>query len=87
MLSSIATVAWFSLAVGAGVWDWSFWWVAIASFVAGSLHLSSGPGFDIVMSANRDGRLGVLPRMLFFHVFPYLLIGAVIFWLSRWLAN
>jgi hypothetical protein len=50
--------------------------------VAGSLHISSGPGFDIVMSANRAERLGIFPRMLFFHVLLYIMAGLAISWLA-----
>lgn len=78
MLQAISTIAWFAVAVASGPLEWSFWWVALAAFFAGSMHLANGPGYELVVTANREGRLSVFPRLLAVHVLIYVAIGAVI---------
>ena len=67
MLGCLSTIAVIAAAVGAGLGKFSFWWVMVPVFMAGSLSLSNGPAYDLVLTANRDGRVGVFPRLLAAH--------------------
>ena len=72
----------FVAAIAAGLGHFSFWWVLIPIVVAGSFQLSNGPGFGIAMTANREGRLGVFPKLLLFNILPWLAIAGVAYWVS-----
>ena len=79
-LSQIATLA---MAIAAGLGQFSFWWVLIPAFLAGSFQISNGPLYDRVIAANNEGRLWFFPAMLAANVLPWLGIGAVAFWATR----
>ena len=85
-LQTIAAFIVIGLAIAAGLEKLSFWWVLIPVFGAGSLSLSNGPGFDLVVRANQEGRLGVFPRLLFFHCLGYFVSAAIVFGLTRLIA-
>ncbi len=73
-LSLLAAIA---LGTAAGAWHWSFWWAVLAAIIAGSFSVSNGPAFQMVMTANKEGRLGVMPRLIAFHsIVPLALAGA-----------
>jgi len=81
-LGCFAQVATLATAILAGLGHFSFWWTLIPAFLAGSFQVSNGPGFDIVMTANRDGRLSVFPRLLFFNVLPWLALAGIVYWIT-----
>ena len=71
-----------AVAIAAGLGELSLWWLVIPIFLASSLSISNGPGFDIVMKANKEGRLGVFPRMFLIHCFSYIILAATIYWVT-----
>ena len=83
MLGKITAVATLVAAVLAGLEYFSFWWVMIPAFLAASLVLSNGPGFDIAATANREGRLGVFPRMLAVQFVVQLTFAGAVYGLTR----
>ena len=85
-LGCLAELAMITLAALAGVKGISLWWAMAAAFVAGSFSISNGPGFDIVMTANREGKPGVFPRMLASHIIPRMALCGGIYLASRSLA-
>lgn len=78
-LSQVATLV---AAIASGLGYFSFWWALIPAFLAGSFQISNGPGFDIVMNANRNGRLDVFPRLLFFNILPWLTLAGIAYWIT-----
>lgn len=82
-LSQIAVVA---VAIAAGVYSLSFWWTLIPAFLAGSFQLSNGPGYDLVIRANREGRLGTFPMLLLVNITPWVLIAGIVFWITTRIA-
>src|SRR3546814_4820402 len=64
MLRLISLIAVLVTAVGVAVLSWSAWWLLLAIFIHSSFEVSSGPSFDRVMTANREGELSVFPRAL-----------------------
>lgn len=79
-LSQIVTLA---TAIAAGLGFYSFWWVLIPAFLAGSFQISNGPLFDRVIEANREGNLTFFPTMLALNVVPWIGIGGAVFWVTR----
>jgi hypothetical protein len=82
MLSIFARIAVVATAISAGLGYFSFWWILLPAFLAGSLSLANGPGYDLAISANRQGRLGVFPRLLAVSTLPWLIVAGVFFWIS-----
>jgi hypothetical protein len=70
-------------AIAAGLGYFSFFWTLIPVFVAGSLAVSNGPGFDVVIQANQDGRLGVMPLMILRRMLPWLAVAGIVYWIAR----
>src|SRR3546814_11616168 len=77
MLLLISLIAVLVTAVGVAVWSWSAWWLLLAIFIHSSFEVSSGPSFDRVMTANREGDLSVFPRALLIHMIPGAIIAAI----------
>lgn len=85
-------LTWFSrlvltvVALAAALNYFSFWWIGAAAFFAAAVALSSGPTYGIIITANREGRLGVFPALLAVRMVPYLVFGAFVFWIARLLS-
>src|SRR3546814_17555965 len=77
MLRLISLIAVLVTAVGVAVWSWSAWWLLLAIFIHSSFEVSSGPSFDRVMTANREGDLSVFPRALLNHMIHGAIIAAI----------
>ena len=69
-------------AIYAGLAGASLWWLLIPAFVAGSFQLSNGPWFDRVVTANRDGRLGLFPMALAIHTLVVFALAATAAWIA-----
>lgn len=82
-LGCIAQVLAVAVAAALGLERMSFWWCLIPAFIAGSLAVSNGPSFDLVMSANKEGRLSVLPLMILRHSLPWLAVSGAVYWIAR----
>lgn len=76
-ISLLSTIA---LGAAAGAWEWSFWWAVLAALVAGSFSVSNGPSYDLVITANNEGRFGVMPRMIAIHTVAPLALAGFAFW-------
>src|SRR3546814_19354814 len=76
-LRLISLIAVLVTAVGVAVWSWSAWWLLLAIFIHSSFEVSSGPSFDRVMTANREGDLSVFPRALLIYMIPGAIIAAI----------
>ena len=83
-LSQLATLG---AAIAAGLGSFSFWWVLIPAFLAGSLQLSNGPGFATVERANKAGRLSVFPMLLLANILPWLAVAGVAYWAAKFIAK
>jgi hypothetical protein len=70
-------------AIAAGLGYFSIFWTAILIFVAGSLAVSNGPGFDLAHRANQEGRLGVMPLLIFAQMVPWAVIAAIAYFITR----
>ena len=79
-LSQAAVVATASLA---GLGYFSFWWILLPVFFAGSFEISNGPGFDIVMENNRKGKLGVFPMLLAGQMLLWLAVAGTTYWIAK----
>jgi hypothetical protein len=86
-LESIATTTMFVAALTSGLGYFSFWWILIPAFFAGSLHLSNGPNYERVVQANKAGNLTFFPLMLATHVLASLAGAAVFYWIVRFFAG
>lgn len=82
MLQGISFIATIVVAIWGGIVGWSPWWILLPSFFTGSFGLANGPGFDLVMTANREGRLGTFPFLLFGHTLPIFLFGLLLWWIT-----
>jgi hypothetical protein len=78
-LSQVAVLA---AAIAAELGCFSFWWTVIPAFFAGSFQISNGPGFDLVLTANRDGRFSVFPIMLMTNILPWLAVAGIAYWIT-----
>ena len=83
MLGCVSTIASLGMAIAAGLGYFSFWWVWIPSFLAGSFALSGGPHYGAILEANEEGRLGVFPMALVGTVGVSLALAGVAYWLTR----
>lgn len=86
MLKLLAILGVISTAIAAGLGYISIWWVLIPAFAAGSLSLSGGPGFEIVMQANREGRTSVMPIMLATRTAIYFVLAGTAYGITHLLA-
>jgi hypothetical protein len=82
MLGCIFTVVAIATAIAAGLGNFSFWWALIPAFIAGGFSLSNSPGYDIVIQANREGRLGVFPKMLSVHFLAQIALSGAAYWIT-----
>ena len=76
-LSQIATLA---TGIAAGFGYLSFWWTLVPAFLAGAFAVSNGPGYETVMRANEEGRLGVFPTVLAISILPWLALAGIAYW-------
>ena len=83
MFRLISLIAVIVTAVGVALWGWSPWWLLLAIFIHSSFEVSSGPSFDRVMTANREGDLSVFPRALLIHMIPGSIIAAITYGIAR----
>lgn len=83
MLNLISLLATIATAIAAGLEYFSFWWVLIPAFVLGAFALSNGPQYGAIISANEEGRMGVLPLALAGTVGMSVLLAAVFYWVTR----
>ncbi|WP_146215644.1 hypothetical protein [Hoeflea marina] len=81
-----AKIAVVATAIAAGIGYFTFWWVLLPAFLAGAFTLVNGPAYEIIMDANRQGRLDVFPWMLTVSILPWILVGGIFFWISAALA-
>jgi hypothetical protein len=86
-LGCLSLLALFGAAIVAGLGYFSFWWLLIPAFVAGSFALSNGPQYGAIVRANEEGRLGVFPMALGGTVGMSLAVSAVIYWITRLIAG
>lgn len=86
-LGCFSQIATLTTAIAVGLGYFSFWWMLIPAFLTGSLSISNGPGFDIVMRANQEGRLSVFPMMIVAHILPWLALSGVIYWVTTALSS
>jgi len=86
MFSVVAIIATVATAIASGLGYFAFWWVLLPAFLAGALSLANGPGYGLVIDANRQGRLGVFPWLLAVNTLPWLLVAGVVFWVVAALA-
>jgi hypothetical protein len=78
MLGCISILTVVAVSLGAGLGKFSVWWILLPALFAGSFALSNGPSFDVVIRANHEGRLGVFPKVLAYHMLaPVGLAGAI----------
>lgn len=82
----LAFVVLLGFAGAAGALGWAFAWVVVASAIMAAFSMSIGPAFDLVMTANREGRLGVFPRMWFLRTLPYLAIASAVYFIAKAIA-
>ena len=87
LFGRISQISVLIIAIFAGLDYFSFWWTLIPVFLAGSLSLSNGPGYERVRQANEEGRIGVFPAMLASHILPWLIVGAIVYWITSWIAG
>lgn len=82
-LGSLATLITLGVAIAAGLDKFSFWWVLIPAFFAGSLALSNGPHFAAVLDANRRGSLTLFPMLLAIYCGGMIALGGAAYGLTR----
>ena len=75
------------LGAASATWGWSFWWAIAAAFLAACLHVAGGPAYDTVRTANREGRLSVMPRVVAMHILPPLALAGISYWIARVIAG
>jgi hypothetical protein len=80
MLGTLAALAVVVVSILAGVGTFSFWWVLIPAFFAGSLSLSNGRHYAGVIEANRRGSLTHFPVMLAIYVSSYVVLAGIVYW-------
>jgi hypothetical protein len=70
------------VSIAAGMGYFSFWWGLIPVFLAGAFSLSNGPHYDAIIAANQAGHLSLFPKLLVIALLPWLVIGAILFWIA-----
>lgn len=82
MLGYFSKFVMIGVAVAAGMGAFSFWWALIPVFLAGSLALSNGPHYEIVMRANERGSLTIFPLMLVIYCAGQLALAGIAYWIG-----
>jgi hypothetical protein len=84
MILSLFIIAGFIAAILAGVGQFSFWWVLIPAFFAGSFTIANAPNsYYLILQANEEGRLGFFPAVLGCSMLIWLVPAAGVFWIAR----
>lgn len=84
MLGVLAFLGLIAAAIGSGLAGWSAWWLVVLAFVGAALNIvNNSASYNLVMAANRQGRLSVLP---FFIVSRMAILLALAF-AVRWIAG
>lgn len=81
-LGFLSTVAVIAVAIFAGLGKFSFWWVLIPAFFAGSLSLSNSRHYSGVIEANKRGNLTTFPMLLAIYCAGELVLAGVTYWLT-----
>lgn len=81
-LGCLSTLALIVTAIAAGMGYFSFWWVLIPAFFAGSFALSNGPGYGAIIEANRQGRVWYFPMMLALSISLHVAVAGGIYWIA-----
>lgn len=84
MLGIISKLVVFAMSIAAGLGAFSFWWVLIPVFFAGSLGLSNSHHYDSVMTANQRGSVTFMPLMLSIYCGGALALGGITYWITTW---
>lgn len=63
MGQAIMFVALLGTAIWSGTTQSSIWWLLLPAFLWASLNVSNH-SYNMVMTANREGRLSVMPRLI-----------------------
>ena len=87
MLGCLSQIFVLVTAIFSGLGYFSFWWAVIPSFFAGVFQISNGPGFDLALTANREGRVSVFPIMLLANFLPWLGVAGAAYWITATIAS
>ena len=82
MFGCLATLVMIAIAFASGSNYFSFWWVLIPAFFAGSLSLSNGPHYANVVQANQKGSLLMFPVMLSLYIGGQLIVAGLAYWIA-----
>lgn len=80
MLGCLATLIMIAAAIASGAGYFSFWWVTLPVFLAGSLALSNGPHYARVIQANERGQVSFFPLMLASYCATQLAVAGLAYW-------
>lgn len=86
MLGGIADIAVAVISFGIAHYHWKVWWLVIALLFAASLSVTNGPSYQKVIIANRQGRLGVFPHLIFWHAVSRLPMIGIIYGIGKLLS-
>lgn len=83
VLGTIAFFALIGMAIGSAIAGWSAWWLVALAFVGASLNIVNNPAsYSMVMAANREGRLGVMPIAIVSRMAILLVVAFAIRWIA-----
>ena len=83
-LETIVTLVMMAVAIGAGLYHFSLWWVLIPAFFAGSLALSNSLYYPHVIEANQRGVLWYFPTMLMIQIAGKLVLAGITYAITGW---
>lgn len=81
-LQRISFVALLGVAIASGYGGISWKWLLIPAFLFASLNISNGAAYDVIMRANREGRLSVFPITLGCQILTVLPLAFLVRWLA-----
>lgn len=83
ILGSVAFFALVVVAIGSGAAGWSAWWMLVPAFLGAVLNIVNNPAsYSLVMAANREGRLGVMPFAILSRMLVLLLLAFALRWIA-----
>ncbi|KLE32609.1 hypothetical protein AAW01_00635 [Aurantiacibacter gangjinensis] len=82
MLGCLTQLATIAAAIAAGLGYFSFWWVLIPAFFAGSFGVSNGPHYSRVIEANARGDLVTFPLTLATYIASTLVVAGIAYWIT-----
>lgn len=79
MLGCLSLLIVIAASIASGLGIFSFWWVLIPIFFAGSFGITNGPHYERVLEENQNGSITYFPMILIGYCISALVIALIVY--------